>query len=133
MRLTVRPLLVTVHFILMKKSRSVDISLLFFPKPEPEWTRVWESVELVQTTTFLGNLCLCFLAVCRLVLAVCHGHGVLQPKEEWYLSCRMHLKPCLAYGQNERMERKLYTKLPVTATSTQGPWASTRSVETQRG
>lgn len=35
LRLTVRPLLVTVHFILMKKSRSVDMSLLFFPKPEP--------------------------------------------------------------------------------------------------
>lgn len=35
LRLTVRPLLVTVHFILMKKSRSVDISLPFFPKPEP--------------------------------------------------------------------------------------------------
>lgn len=40
LRLTVRPLLVTVHFILMKKSRSVDISLLFFPKPEPGWGRV---------------------------------------------------------------------------------------------
>lgn len=35
LRLTVLPLLVTVHFILMKKSRSVDISLLFFPKPGP--------------------------------------------------------------------------------------------------
>lgn len=45
MRLTVRPLLVTVHFILMKKSRSVDMSLLFFPKPEPEWGRVWEPVK----------------------------------------------------------------------------------------
>lgn len=35
LRFTVLPLLVTVHFILMKKSRSVDISLLFFPKPGP--------------------------------------------------------------------------------------------------
>ena len=33
--LTVRPLLVTVHFILMKKSRSVHSSLPFLPKPLP--------------------------------------------------------------------------------------------------
>lgn len=32
LRLTVRPLLVTVHFIRMKKSRLVLCSLLFFPK-----------------------------------------------------------------------------------------------------
>lgn len=64
LRLTVLPLLVTVHFILMKKSRSVDISLFFFPKPEPEWGRVWEPVELIQITMFLGNLYLCFLVVC---------------------------------------------------------------------
>lgn len=35
LRLTVRPLLVTVHFILMKKSRSVLSSLPFLPKPLP--------------------------------------------------------------------------------------------------
>lgn len=43
LRLTVRPLLVTVHFILMKKSRSVDMSLIFFPKLEPGWTRMVEA------------------------------------------------------------------------------------------
>lgn len=36
LRLTVRPLLVTVHFIRMKKSRSVLSSLPFLPKPLPE-------------------------------------------------------------------------------------------------
>lgn len=36
LRLTVRPLLVTVHFILMKKSRSVLSSLPFLLKPLPE-------------------------------------------------------------------------------------------------
>lgn len=35
LRLTVRPLVVTVHFILMKKSRSVLSSLPFLPKPPP--------------------------------------------------------------------------------------------------
>lgn len=35
LRLTVRPLFVTVHFILMKKSRSVLSSLPFLPKPPP--------------------------------------------------------------------------------------------------
>lgn len=46
LRLTVRPLLVTVHFILMKKSRSVDRSLLFFPKPEPGQGRVERTAGL---------------------------------------------------------------------------------------
>lgn len=45
LRLTVRPLLVTVHFILMKKSRSVLSSLPFLPKPLPE----------TQTSTERGN------------------------------------------------------------------------------
>lgn len=36
LRLTVRPLLVTVHFILMKKSMSVLSSLPFLPNPLPE-------------------------------------------------------------------------------------------------
>lgn len=42
LRLTVRPLLVTVHFILMKKSRSVLSSLPFLPKPLPETQTITE-------------------------------------------------------------------------------------------
>ena len=67
-----RPLLVTVHFILMKKSRSVDMSLLFFPKPEPGWRRVVEPAEVSsvcsQKQGSFSGLCVC---VCVCVVCVC--------------------------------------------------------------
>ena len=77
-----RPLLVTVHFILMKKSRSVDMSLLFFPKPEPGWRRVVEPAEVSSVCSqkqgsFSGlcvYVCVCVCVcpcVCMSVCVVC--------------------------------------------------------------